>query len=468
MKLFFSYFLLFSFVIAVKAQSTGLSVVERNEQSIKVFPGNNYYWQYKSKPIILIGGSKDDNLFQIHDLKGHLDLMQGIGANYIRNTMSSRDEGNVQPFQHINGSYDLTLWNKEYWQRFKKLLHLTYKRDIIIQIEIWAFHDFFGSWDKNPWNPKNNLSYSEDDVRLKKEKYGSYWNNLHDFFLSVPKVNNDEVLLGYQKRFVDKVLSYSLAYPNVLYCITNEVFSQFPPEWGYFWAGYIKQKASEYSVNVEVAEMYQSHDLDHEQHKATLDHPEIFSFIDISQNSRQYDENHWEMFHYVRNYIKSNPRPINHTKTYGGPRGEWTDGPEHGIERFWRSIIAGAAGIRFHRPPSGIGLNKRAQSHIKSMRMLLSEIDIIQAKPDGPHLLLMDRGFDEAFLTYNTGKFYALYFPDGGEVKLDLQDAPGTFSLKWLNTEGSNWYKNQDIKGGQRVSVKTPHKGDWVCVIVLK
>jgi len=59
---------------------------------IRPIDANPRYWQYKGKPLMLIGGSKDDSLFQIPDLKEHLDEMVAVGANYIRNTMSDRKD----------------------------------------------------------------------------------------------------------------------------------------------------------------------------------------------------------------------------------------------------------------------------------------------------------------------------------------------------------------------------------------
>ena len=67
----------------------------------------------------------------------------------------------------------------------------------------------------------------------------------------------------------------------------------------------------------------------------------------------------------VRHYIRDFPRPVNHTKTYGGQL-FWTSGPNHGVERFWRNIVGGAASTRFHRPHGGIGISERAQKQILS------------------------------------------------------------------------------------------------------
>jgi hypothetical protein len=45
-----------------------------NQNRIQPYKQNPRYWQYKGKPVLLLGGTKDDNLFQIPDLKEHLDL----------------------------------------------------------------------------------------------------------------------------------------------------------------------------------------------------------------------------------------------------------------------------------------------------------------------------------------------------------------------------------------------------------
>lgn len=122
------------------------------------------YWQYRGRPVLLLGGSKDDNLFQIPDLKQHLDEMVNIGANYIRNTMSDRqDKGHeVYPFRQLpSGKFDLNQWNDEYWERFARLLRLTHQREIFVQIEVWDRFDYSrDNWEPHPYNPRNNINYS--------------------------------------------------------------------------------------------------------------------------------------------------------------------------------------------------------------------------------------------------------------------------------------------------------------------
>ena len=78
-----------------------------SQQALDSCSGNPRYWQYDGRPTLLLGGSIEDNLFQIPDLGEHLDTLVAAGGNYVRCTMSSRDEGNVWPFAKSGDLYDL-------------------------------------------------------------------------------------------------------------------------------------------------------------------------------------------------------------------------------------------------------------------------------------------------------------------------------------------------------------------------
>jgi len=198
---------------------------------------------YRGEEILLLGGSKEDNLFQIPDLEEHLDLLKSVGGNYVRNTMSSRNSGNVWPFlQLVDGRYDLNKWNQEYWERFAKFLRLTNERNIIVQVEIWATFGFYrDNWDVNPFNPANNVNYDERRSKLpvKVETHPVYAGN--NFFRSVPLQMAVAPVLDYKRKYVDKLLSYSLEYGHVLYCMDNE--TSVTADWGKFWSLYVQKKA---------------------------------------------------------------------------------------------------------------------------------------------------------------------------------------------------------------------------------
>ena len=455
--------------VCIQADAEGLKGKMLNKDRIRPYSENPMYWQYKGKPILLLGGSKDDNLFQIPELKEHLDSIRIIGGNYIRNVMSSRKNVGfeIQPFKRLkNDQYNLNQWNNEYWDRFQKMLQLTAERDIIVQIEIWAFHDFnLNDYPCSPWRPANNINYdtlnstlSDQSVNIGRDK--------HEFFFTVPKLNNDTLLLQYQNLFVDKILTYTLEYDHVLYCITNEIHPQYSPEWGWYWANYIRKISNEKDKTINITEMFWETDLTDNQHKASLDYPEIHNYFEISQNSANSGEKNWTYTQYIRKYLIQNPRPVNSVKIYGSDTGPfWAGKSKDGIEKFWRNILGGCASSRFHRPHAGIGLSELAQNSIKAVRKLETEIKLWEVSPDNE--LLIERDENEAYLAAKPGEKYVIYFTEGGAVGLNLIDYRERFCLRWIDINTGDWHTSQTyLEGGEIVNISTPFQSPYIAVIL--
>ena len=435
-----------------------------NDWRIQPYATNPWYWQYKGEPVMLLGGSREDNLFQIGDLEAHLNVLTASGGNYIRNTMSSRDEGDPWPFFMLSDStYDLDRLNEPYFERFEKLLRFAYERDIIVQIELWDRFDFSREpWLLNPYRPANNINYTTDQTGLENEYPRHPGRNDNPFFRSIPAHENNKQLLGYQHMQVDRMIEISLPYPNVLYCMDNETSAT--PEWGLYWSGYIKEKASEMGVDVQTTEMWDAWDLRDDQHRHTLDRPDTYGFVDISQNNHNTNQLHWDNLQWVRRHVSTRPRPLNHVKIYGADTGHYgTD--RDGLERFWRSLIGGAASIRFHRPTSGMGLNAVVRTHLKSARLLLDAIDIFTAVPDTASSKLLDRDDDEAYLCAIAGEVYAVYFPDEGSVRLDLSEVTGSFLVDWLEIGTSTWRQTTPAVQGPSLDLNAPGPGHWIALI---
>lgn len=439
------------------------------DQTIQPWSENPWYWQYHGEPVMLLGASSDDNLFQwpAELLIPHLDSMKLVEANYVRNTMSDRkDRGfELYPFKILdNGKYDLNQWNEDYWHRFEFFLNETAKREIIVQIEVWDRFDYSrNNWPPNPYNPKNNVNYSQEESGLDLEYPDHPGQNKQPFFFSTPNQRNNEVLLKFQQRFVDKMLSYSLKHNHILYCIDNETSGE--EEWSAFWARYLRKKTSESGKKVNLTEMWDSWDLKSDQHKRTFDHPELYDFCDVSQNNHQRGQVHWDNFQWVKNYISSHPRPLNTVKTYGADGG--THGTtNNGIDRWWLHVIGGAASARFHRPPSGLGLSELSMNSVKAAREIEKISPFWELNPN--NALLADREENEAYLTAKPGKVYVVFFPDKGEVKLDLSEYSNDFSLKWINVRKGEWATEELTRGGDWVKLKTPGENEWMAVLEKK
>lgn len=436
-----------------------------DSQAIQPWKENPRYWQYRGQPVLLLGGSKDDNLFQIPDLREHLDEMVAVGANYIRNTMSDRrDRGfEVYPFRQLpDGKYDLRQWNDEYWERFENMLRWTHERQIFVQIEVWDRFDYSRQhWEVHPYNPKNNVNYTYEESGFESSYPDHPGRNKQPFFFTTPAQRNNRVVYQYQEAFVNKMLSHTLRYDHVLYCMDNETSGD--PAWSFYWAEYIKKRAAEVGRRVYVTEMWDAWDLKAPQHRHTFDHPELFDFVDVSQNNHNRGEVHWENFLWVRRYLEKFPRPMNSVKTYGADGGRYGT-TRDGIERWWRHLLAGAAAVRFHRPDSGIGLSEEAKAAIRAARLVESLVKFWDMEPNLS--LLADREENEAYLSARPGKAYVLYFTNGGGVRLDLREVTGRLQVRWVSIDHGAWGPEAAISGGNWVQIEAPTSGQWVAVIL--
>ena len=433
---------------------------------IQPWSENSWYWQYDNKPVLLLGASSDDNLFQwpAKMLALHLDSMKSVGANYVRNTMSDRiDRGfEIYPFKKLkNGKFDLNKWNNEYWKRFEIFLKETSKRNIIVQIEVWDRFDYSThNWSPHPYNPKNNVSYSEKESGLGSEYPNHPGLNKQPFFFTTPNQQNNEVLLKYQHKFVEKMLSYSLNFDHVIYCMDNETSGE--EKWSAYWARFIRSKAENKGKRIYLTEMWDAWDLKSENHKRTFDSPELYDFCDISQNNHKRDQAHWDNFMWTKNYLSSLPRPINTVKTYGADGGSHGN-TNNGIDGWWRHVIGGAASARFHRPNSGLGLSTLSMNSIKAAREIEKISPFWELTPNNN--LLIERVENEAYLTSKPGEVYVVFFPDKGEVGLDLKRFDYEFILKWMNVREGKWESESKLMGGKIVTLKTPGDHQWVVVV---
>lgn len=435
---------------------------------ISISKTHSQYWSMNGKDIMLLGGSVEDNLFQIENIERQLDLLKAVGGNYVRNTMSSRDSSDVWAFaQNEDGRYDLRKWNDEYWLRFERFLNACAERDIVVQIELWATFDFYRDfWEVNPFNPKNNVNYTSERIQVPTVVNSHPTWTENNFFWSIPSQENNLLLLGFQQRYIDKLLAISLEYGNVLYCMDNE--TSVTSEWGKFWSLYIKKVAKENGKQIFTTEMWDPWNLDHVAHRETFDHPETYDFVDISQNNHNSGDSHWTNGLKQINRLKSNDmlRPLNNVKVYGNDGGRHQT-TQNAIESYIRNVLFGAASSRFHRPTSGQGLNETAQGVITSMRSYITVADFFNAVPAN-HLLSV-REENEAFCRAIEDKEYAIYFPKGGNVILNTSIENGDFSIKWLDILNATWTEATSISiQNSKTIINAPDHKNWLAFIKTK
>ena len=220
--------------------------------------------------------------------------------------MSQREEKELKPHKLLpDGKFDLDQWNEDYWNRFENMLRWTAERDIIVQIEVWDRFDYSTNyWETSPWNPGNNTNYTYEQTGFAAQYPKHSSQDLQPFFHTIkamPRYNKKlDLIRAHQEAFVARMLSYSLSYGHVLYCMNNETST--PAEWGQYWIEFIKARAADKGVSVCTTDMFDdAFQAEKAKHTPLIfNDAEHYMFADISQvNSRNYDEAHWDSLQWL-------------------------------------------------------------------------------------------------------------------------------------------------------------------------
>jgi len=468
-----------------------------SDTAIRPYAKNPWYWQYRGRPIMLIGGNWQDNPFQwataesMDEAIGQLDLLQAVGGNYCRCVINARrqafpahsSEGMAIPYlKNGDGRYDLEKWNEEFFARLDAWLREAYARGIIVEMELWD-GTLAVNWKDphNPFRPEHNVNYELDEVILDERGWGNWHEN---FSQAVPALKNDPILMRYQEALIGRILDVSLQYDNVLYGICNE--DTMPAEFAEHWAAFIHQRAQKKGKSVCVTDHKQIYPmtgigLDQNALGSVIENTELFQHVQESTLSSCYPQEQYDSTLALRQLVREQGaiRPINYDKSFwfiqsfgDGWREKQPGNDALAAMRLWIGVFAGAASYTFHRDlpadpgwTMGLGLNPLAQTHLKSMRMLLDTIDIFGMEP-ASELISGERCENQAYVLAEPGKQYAVYFPgadydrDAGrnralENRIQLELAPGAYTLKRLDIAGNRWESETKLEGGKQ-TVEAP------------
>lgn len=468
------------------------------------------YWQYDGQPVLLIGGwNHGHNPFIDHDTDNDkdnqgvsspaqitraLDELAEAGGNCLRCVLDPGMAAGIQnmTFCAKTGErYDLDRMTGPFWDRLDTFIREARKRKIIVQIEVWDRFDWidgsWGSWPVSPWNPKNNVNYTTESSGLK-PSYRSF--TTHPFLQGVPghpayekasatRKQKYDLVRKYQDRFVHKLLDITLQHDNVLYCMNNETHAD--PAWGQYWIGFIGLTANARGKRVLTTDMFDDvfRAEDSRGLAYQLNHPDRYDYFDISQaNSRHADQAHWDTVRWIVGAARKTdpPRLLHMTKIYGNdlaldkkPWSRFRPGDsDNAIEEWWRNLLAGVAGVRFHRPTSGIGLYPEAKACMRATRKVESQVKFWDVEPAQD--LLTHREMDEAYVAADPGTAYILYFTrnGGGSVGLKLDEHPRvSFALRWVNISTGEWGPTATLSGGHTPIIDRPNDAaHWVATMV--
>jgi len=206
-------------------------------QPVALHPDNPHYLIYKGKPLLLITSAEHYGavLNKDFDYITYLNTMQAEGMNYTRifagtyveipgsfgiqnNTLAPAVGSFIAPWKRVNepglykdeNKFDLNQWEPEYFERLRNLVEEAYARNIIVEVTFFCstYQDTY--WERNPFNPGNNINGFPDIDRRK--------SNTPD----------NGPLTEFQKALVRKIVTELNRYDNLFYEIQNEPWSDDP------------------------------------------------------------------------------------------------------------------------------------------------------------------------------------------------------------------------------------------------
>jgi len=421
-----------------------------------IHPQHRRYFTLDGKPTVLLGGSDEDNPFQWPEdvLIPQLDALVACGGNFIRNTMSDRDPGNVPPFLGEAGRFQLSAWNDAYWQRLSFFLAETAKRGICVQITLWDQHDCTGeSWTRHYWNPNNNnIGLAESGLH----EPGAFYRAVRD---------RNALVLPYQMKFVRRVMEHCLAHDHVCYNICNEGWAGL--EWECYWARFIRKVAAERGRRILVTTMEHGPDMSVE---AVTANPGVFDYAELSQLNNASTgfagREHYEHLMRLRAELLDAGRvmPMQFEKTYGRDDADRISfGDTAGaVRKFWQIIFAGGASARFHRPAGGLGLSEPARRQIQLGRQFTEMFDVVSSRP------VPQAGSAEACLLRSDAGAWAVYFPVAESISVPAADPAGASrQVRWLSIDEAAEADEQSttVDRAGSLLITPPRAGSWLAVI---
>src|SRR5215831_9079380 len=210
----------------------------QNEQPIRLHPENPHYFLYRGKAVALVSsaehyGAVINREFDYHRYLGALaaagmNYTRLFGGSYVeapgksfgirRNDLAPEAGKFVAPWARSSepgyagggNKLDLSQWNPEYFSRLHDYLGEAAQLGIVVEIGLFSSQYGEMQWNLSPFKHENNVN-STDPIDYKK----------------VNTLENGNIL-GFQEKYVRKLVQEANAYPNVMFEIANEPWSDRP------------------------------------------------------------------------------------------------------------------------------------------------------------------------------------------------------------------------------------------------
>lgn len=207
-------------------------------QPISLFPGNSHYLLYHGKPTVLVTSAEHYGavLNADFDFEKYLQTLHENGMNYTRifsgsyveipgsfnisnNSLAPAVGSFLTPWKRTEEAglfkgekkFDLSTFNPAYFERLKTFVACAGELGVVVEVTLFCSTYSDEIWERNPFNPGNNINGIPEDLDRKKS------NTLENGNLT-----------GFQKKMVEKIVTELNDLDNVFYEIQNEPWADDP------------------------------------------------------------------------------------------------------------------------------------------------------------------------------------------------------------------------------------------------
>jgi hypothetical protein len=209
------------------------------QDPIRLDPKNPHYFLYNGKTIALItsGEHYGSVINPDFNFRKYLVTLQADGLNYTRlfpgsyvevpaqsfgikrNTIAPPGDRLLLPWVRSTepgyagggNRFDLTQWDPRYFERLHDFLGEAQRHGVIVEMSLFSSQYGDAQWKVSPFNAANNVNHTTEALDLK----------------HVNTLENGN-LLALQERYVRKLVHEANAFPNVIFELQNEPWSDHP------------------------------------------------------------------------------------------------------------------------------------------------------------------------------------------------------------------------------------------------
>ena len=427
----------------------GETQAARTSGPLRVHPTNPRYFTDGSGRAIYLTGShtwtnlqdvtgykEHTNLDEIGGFQAYLQWLRSYHHNFIRlwileHAWDNGDErASISPLpwprtgpgNALDGKpkFDVTKFDPAYFDRLRARAVAAGETGFYVSVMLfdsWSI-EHRSTWEGHPFHPKNNINGVNGDPN--NDGLG-----IETHTLQIPAVT--KLQEAYARRIVDTLNDLD----NVLYEISNE--SEYGADWHDHLAGVIHK---------------------YEATKVKR-HP-----VGITGGGPTNDELFAGPAEWISPTEWTDPPPADGRKVVIID----TDHIGH-VDRtwIWRCFTRG------HNPILMDWMHKTAPwyspADVEAMRTAMGQtlktanrINLAEMTPHGDLA-------SSKYCLANPGNEYIMYLPKGGDVTVDLRNAPGAFAAEWIPPTEGNITPGGKIEGGARRAFKSPFSGDAVLYI---